>query len=215
MQINANISFKSRSNLIKDADYLRRTVNREFPVVAFSKAAHEARFEIPKIKSIMDFIIRKGNLLKEYRQDRHFVKSPFTFYKNILYSTTKEKIGACYEQSSLIELALRINGVKNCAKASLADTSGNLLNHCVVYVKTGTDPKKTIIIDPWLQDCGFLPEMMTKYKNEYKKYFKQPAQGEKIVLKAQKPQELTQEQLNYFKEKYPKLIISKKLFVEM
>ena len=210
MQINSNISFKSRSSLIKDADNLRRVVNREFPVVAYTKAANEAWPEILSIKRIMDFILKKNRTLMEYRQDRRYVKNPFTFYKNILYSATKEKLGTCFEQSSLVELALRMNGVKNCAKASLADTAGNLLNHSVVYIKTGNDPKKTIIIDPWLQDCGFFPEMMTKYKNEYKKYFKRPAQGEKIVLKPRTPQQLTDEQLNYFKEKYPELIVNKK-----
>lgn len=217
MQINpnnSNISFKSRSRLIKDADYLRRTVNREFPVVAYTKAAHEAAEKIPQIKKIMDFLKQKTRVLNSYREDRHFVKSPFTFYKNILYSTTKEKLGTCFEQSSLIELALRLNGVKNCGKASLADTAGNLLNHSVAYVKTGNDPKKTVIIDTWLQDCGFLPEMMSKYKNEYKRYFKNPAKGQEMVLITRKPQELTPEQTEYFKQKYPQLVLKNRLFAD-
>lgn len=72
MQINpnnTNISFKSRSSLIKDADYLRRTVNREFPVVAYTKAAHEAAEKIPQIKKIMDFLKQKTRVLNSYRED--------------------------------------------------------------------------------------------------------------------------------------------------
>ena len=65
MQINSNISFKSRNSFIKDADKLRRTVNREFPVVAVTKAAHEALDEVSSIKRFRDFITRKVNIIKD------------------------------------------------------------------------------------------------------------------------------------------------------
>lgn len=214
MQINSNISFKSRNSFIKDADKLRRTVNREFPVVAVTKAAHEALDEVSSIKRFRDFITRKVNIIKDYREDRRYVKNPFTFYKNILYSTSKEKLGMCYEQSSLIELALRMNGINNCSKASLVDASGNLLNHSVVCIRTSNNPKKTVVIDPWLQDCGYLPEMITKYKNEYSRYFAKNKTCSDIYLKQRKPQELTPEQIDYFKEKYPNLVLKQKLFMQ-
>ena len=212
MQINPVISFKSRNSLIKDADYLRRAVNRHFPVVAYSKAAHEAWPEFLLIKKFKEFILSKNKILLDYRQDRRYVKSPFTWYKNILYCISKEKIGACAEQSELIELALRINGIQNCGKASLVDSAGNFLNHSVAFIKTDNNSKKTIIIDPWLQDCGYIEEMLCKYRNEYAKYFKRPACGTGLKLVARPPKKLTPEQMEYFREKYPGLVIQKKLF---
>ena len=213
MQLSSDISFKSRSSLIKDADYIRRTVNRHFPVVLYTKAAHEYCGKLSGYKNIKNFILKKNEILKEYRKDRHYVKSPFVFYKEIIYCALKEKLGACFELSSLVELALRMNGVKNCTKASLVDSSGKLLNHSVVCIKNSDNLKKSIIIDPWLQDCGFLPEMLSKYKNEYARYLKTPQQGSIVEIKLNPARELTEEQLNYFRAKYPRLLTKPELLL--
>lgn len=219
MELNSNISFKSRNSLIKDAGQVCRAVRKNFPYISHAKAAKEASYDIIKQENITDFLVRRDTLLKEYREDRRFLRTPVKFYKEILYTAIKEKLAACYELSALAELILRMNGITNCGKASLVSKSGKRLNHCVTYLQTTEkyDPKKLIIIDSWLQDCGFLPEMLTKYKNQYSKYFNKIHPKDTIHLEANGFFPLNRQDIEYFKEKYPQLILDKKkepLFVK-
>lgn len=152
--------------------------------------------------------------MKTYREDRKFIKRTFNFYKEVLYSTIHEKVAACYELSVLAEMVLKMNGVKNCGKASLLSNTGERMNHCVTYVQLTEkfNPKKTIIIDPYLQDADFLPNMLKKYKNEYKKYFKNISDDTKLELNFIPERPLEKEEMDFLKKKYPNLILSNKLF---
>lgn len=214
MQTLSNISFKSRNSLVKDAGLVCRKVRTAFPYVSHAKAAHEASPEILKNKDIVNFILKREKTLKEYREDQRHIQKPFNRYKEILYCTIKEKLAACYDLSVLTELVLRLNGIKNCTKVSLTNAEGKLLNHSAVIVKTSNNPKKNIIIDPWLQDCGLESEMLTKYKSIYAKYFRKLSPNDKIELTLRPQEKLSQEEINYFKEKYPQLIINKELFTK-
>lgn len=213
---NSQPSFKSRCVTVKNAQDVCRAVRNNFPYVAYSKAAREASRDILKKENIFDYLVEKTKILKEYREDRQYLKNPFKFYKEILYSTFTEKLAACYELSALAEMILRMNGVKNCTKASLVSKSGKRMNHCVTYVQLSQkyDPKKVIIIDPFLQEADFLPNMLLKYKGQYKHCLNpiHPKDTITLCLKPEKP--LTDEEINILKEKYPQLIFKKELFKE-
>lgn len=207
--LNNNVSFKSRNNFIKDADLICRKVRTEFPYISHSIAAKSAPPKVTQQFKIVEFIKKRENILKEYREDRNFIRTPFKFYKEILHSTIKEKVAACYELSSLVELILRMNGINNCVKASLVSRSGKKLNHCVTCLKTGeTHPnKRFIIIDPWLQESDYLGEMIKKYKNQYASLFRKihPKDPIRLELKPTKP--LNVEEIEYFQAQYPNLVM--------
>lgn len=211
MELKNNISFKSRNALIKDAGTICRAVRKNFPYIAHAKAAKEASYDIINKENITDFIVKREKILQDYREDRKYLRTPIKFYKEILYCALQEKLAACYELSSLAELILRMNGITKCGKASLVSKSGIRLNHCVTYLQTTDkyDPKKLIIIDPWLQDCGFLPEMLTKYKNQYAKYFKKIHPKDTIHLEPKQQMPLEEKDIEYFKGRFPKLIFKK------
>lgn len=221
MQINSSskpssVNFKSRCASIKDAQDVCRAVRNNFPYMSYSKAACEASNDILKKPKIYAYIIKMNNLLKRYRADRQFITKPANFYKEVLYSTIKEKVAACYDLAVLGELILKMNGIKNCGKTGLVTKSGQKINHCVTYVQLSEkfDPKKMIIIDPWLQEVDFLPNMLVKYKNHFKGYLLKKNINEDIRCEFKKPWDLKEEELKYFKEKYPQLLFKKELFAK-
>lgn len=209
-------SFKARCASIKDAQMVYRVIRKQIPYVAHSKAVREASTELMHKKNIWDYLVRRTQTLLEYREDRAFLNNNFNFYKEILCCAFKEKIAVCYELSALTELVLRLNNIQRCAKASLVSKSGQKLNHCVTCVQLSAvfDPKKTIIIDSFLQDADFLPNMLTKYKNEYKRYLNKIDSCDDIMLDWKKECPLTENNYAYFKEKYPDLIINRQLFTD-
>lgn len=208
---NHSISFKSRNFLIRDADKVCRAVRSNFPYIAHGKAANEASVKILNKDSIIDYLVKREKILKDYREDRKYITKPFNFYKEILYSTINEKNAACYELASLAEMILRLNGISNCTKVSLVSKSGKRLNHCVLSVQTTDkyDPKKVIIIDPWLQTSGFLPEMLTKYKHQYGHYFKKTHPKDTVQIQAKPQRPLDEKDIEYLKNRFPKLIMDK------
>lgn len=215
MQIYGNIpSFKGRASSVKDAQDICRKVRNSFPYVAYSKAALNNPEIVENNPKLLDYILKKNNQIKEYREDRKYIKNSLNFYKEILYSTEHAKIAPCYELSALTEMILRLNGIKNCAKASLVTNKGQKLNHCVtcVFPEKTTNPNKVIVIDSFLQDADFLPNMITKYKNQYKKFFKQPKKGEKIELEVRNPIPLNIKAKEYLSTKYPQLLFKHSLF---
>ena len=213
MKINNNQpSFKSRNLSIKDAQQVCRIVRKTFPYVSYAKAAREASSSILHRENIFNFIINKEQKLKEFREDRLFFKNPFKFYNEVIYTAIKGKIASCAELSYLTEMILKMNGIKKCVKVSLISESGKNLNHCVVCLSKSQDPKKLIILDPWLQDAGYLHEMITKYKNEYSKYLKKFNKNEKVHLLFAQDKLLSNDDIKNLASKYPQLIFDEKFF---
>lgn len=207
-------NFKGRRADIKDAQDICRAVRNNFPYISYSKAACEASNKILKKEDIYNYIIKMNNTLKSYREDRQFIRTPFNFYKEVIYSTVKAKVAACYDLAVLAEMIMKMNGVKNCGKTGLITSNGDRINHCVAYVQLGKkfDAEKIIIIDPWLQEVDFLKNMHTKYNNQYRKYLTRKGVKDEIVFDFKKQWNLQEKEIEQLREKYPQLIFKKALF---
>lgn len=214
--ISTSPTFKGRSPVLKDADMVCRAVKNTFPSISPTKIYYDNAQCIENLPRFKNFIIRKSQILHQYREDRKFYKQPLTFYKEVVYSTEKEKVVNCGELATLAELAMRLNGIKNCGRASLYTRQGVNLDHKIAYIdlrKKGDsfDPLKIIIIDPWLGIVDYLKNMNLVYKKQNNKYFMM-TDKDILTLKPSKLLELSDEQINYFKEKLPDLVIKKQLF---
>lgn len=207
MNISNCINSYSRKNVLKEADKVARAVRNSFDYICMSKTVPEASAKILSQPRIRNFVLQKEKILKAYRQDRLFIKNPVNFYKDILYCANREKLASCFEQSSIAEIILQLNGVKNCTKASLVSSSGTRMNHCVTCViPEGTKKLKDIIvIDSWLQKAGYYNEMINLYKNNFARYFKKIPPTDNVKLEFHPKIKLSFDELKNLVDRYPQL----------
>ena len=203
---NSPISFKSKSSVVKDADWVCRSVNANFPAISTTWL----NFNLDTHKK-MHFISRIGEDIQKARNKNCSELVPFKFFKNMLNQVKQNKAGNCFEKAIIAELILKINGVNNCNRINLVTDNGKRnLNHCVLLVnfdKQNYYPslQKALIIDPWSGNSGYADIIFKKYETMYNKFFKLKP-DENIQFVPRNILDLGEQDINYFKENYPKLV---------
>lgn len=203
---NSPISFKSKSSVVKDADWVCRSVNANFPAISTTWL----NFNLDTHKK-MHFISRIGEDIQKARNKNCSELVPFNFFKNMLNQVKQNKAGNCFEKATIAELILKINGVNNCNRINLVTDNGKRnLNHCVLLVnfdKQNYYPslQKALIIDPWSGNSGYADIILKKYETMYNKFFKLKP-DENIQFVPRNILDLGEQDINYFKENYPKLV---------
>ena len=203
---NSQQSFQSKNSITKDADWVCRAVNTNFPAISTTWL----NFNLNPNKK-MFFISKVGENIQKSRNTNYSELMPFNFFKNMLSEVKQNKAGNCYEKATIAELILKINGVNNCNRINLVSDNGKRnLKHCVLLVnfdKQNYYPslQKTVIIDPWCGNSGYTDIIFKKYANMYNSFFKLKP-GENIQFIPRNTLNLGEEDINYFKENYPELV---------
>ena len=210
------ISFKARNSNIKEAQKVCRIIRKNFDYISPSKIEKEMPLSGYLDNRILKFLYKKKSQIYEQRTGGFFIRSKLKKCEEIIYNTLRNKVANCYELSTITEMLLKINGIKNCAKASLVTSKGKPIEHSVtcIFPKNPNNTKKIIIIDPWLQECGYIDEMMTKYKNQYKDYF-ETINNNELSIKINDSLKLKEKEIEKLTKKFKELKnfnINKKAF---
>ena len=203
---NKQISFNAKKTTLKDADWVCRSVNNNFPALSTTWL----NFNLENNNGI-SAISKIGKTIQDLRNANNSELFTFNFVKNLLESVKKNSAGNCYEKATIAELILRMNGIKNCKRINLvADDGRKNLEHCVSMVNFDTEnpypnPQKVVIIDPWSGVSGYADYIFKVYTNMFNRYFKL-GNDDQIQFVARYPLELTDEEIEYFKQRYPELV---------
>lgn len=213
-------SFNAKSSILKDADWVCRSVNKNFPALSNTWLNYNLHIKhANKINSISSI----GEKIHNARCNNNSELVPVNFLKKLLEQIRNDKVGNCYEKSTIAELILKVNGVKNCDRINLVTNDGKKnLNHTVLLVnfdKQNYYPSlhKLLIIDPWCGDSGYADTMLKKYANMFNVFFKLK-KGESIQFVKRHSLYLSDEDIKFFRKNYPELVFKSsdkhKLFTE-
>lgn len=169
MEINNvnNTPFCSRNQTIRYADDICRKTNIAFPKISGSKISYSPN--INKFKKLLKRVNKdiKKVLRKEtkklYIDSDNFLGEVIALIKPV----KKHKLGNCAESSHLGTIIAKLNGIEDCHPVKLFSTTGDDLDHMVVFV----NDKKPYIIDPWLGLADYVNNAISKYKNDYNDIF--------------------------------------------
>lgn len=200
-------NFTGTKIYLQDADWVCRKVKTAFPAISPNRLYFENPALFISNNKLSNFIREKGNILQQDRQDRKFLKSSFKFLKEIIYSVKDHKVAHCNELSAIAELVARINGIKNCCRLNMKDHDHTFLVIGQKPIENGLFQKNNFIVDPWLGISGHAEDVFMKFQNVYNRIFKF-YDGEDVSLRIKKPLLLSEDELTYFKDKYPELIFS-------
>ena len=139
----------------------------------------------------------------------------------ILNMLSNAKMGNCFEEAKVAELILLLNGIKNACTATLEARFAGKIEHILcVFNRDGSKfngviNKNTIVIDPWAQKADFATNMLKFYRNMCKEDFDIPI-DRKLDITPISKMELTEEEIEKIKEKYPQLLFKnlKRKFME-
>lgn len=214
-------SFNAKNSVLRDADWVCRSVNKNFP--ALSNTWLNYNFHLNNDNNI-NFISSIGEKIHSARCNNNSELIPIKFLKNLLEQIRDNKVGNCYEKSTIAELILKVNGVKNCDRINLVTNDGKInLNHTVLLVnfdKQNYYPslQKLVIIDPWCGASGYADIMLKKYANMFNDFFKLK-KVEDIQFVKRHSLDLSDEDIKFFKKNYPELVFKSsdkhKLFTEV
>ena len=199
------ITFSGRNKILRDADWVCRKVNSEFPSIMPNRLFYENPDMILKNPRIGEFLHKKNQQLTQNRKVISKLFEPFERFKALIETTKKYKVAQCSELSALAELVARINGVKYCQKFSIKDYDHAVLLVSDKPIKPTRIGENDIIIDPWLGISGSVGDVFRKYKHQYSKLFP-IGKNEVVSLIPAKPMELSRSQIEHFKDYFPKLI---------
>ena len=125
-------SFNAKNSVLRDADWVCRSVNKNFP--ALSNTWLNYNFHLNNDNNI-NFISSIGEKIHRARCNNNSEFIPIKFLKNLLEQIRDNKVGNCYEKSTIAELILKVNGVKNCDRINLVTNDGKKnLNHTDILV---------------------------------------------------------------------------------
>lgn len=204
-------SFTSRNSVIRDADWVMRKVNSEFPHFSPTKARIQYSDLFDKNIKLKEYVEDKNADLKAERFLNQCVFDRFKMLKNTIATMMDGRLGNCYEEATVADLILKMNGFKNSYRARfLTDFGTKKIDHTITFIDknpTGEyyNPHKLIIIDPWLGITDYADKIFKIYKTKYNNYFRM-SNSQEFDLQLKPDLNLTEEQLNYFRKKYPQLI---------
>lgn len=158
-----NTTFQSRNNTIRFADDIARRVNNCYPRISSSKVIYKkAAIKFPEFCE--EIILRTNNCMRFFKDKLYDTSNSFYDKIDAFIEPIKNyAIGNCGESAQLAAITAKINGIKNCHIANLCKPDGNDIDHMVLFV----NDEKPYIIDAWLGIADYVPNIISKYKNEY------------------------------------------------
>jgi len=206
-----NTNFQSRNSTIRFADDIARHVNKCYPRISASLT--DDFINIQAFRKLKKRLNRKTedllriDISESFNEADNFIGKILAFVKPV----KKYKLGNCGESAQLSVIVSKVNGLKNCFIASLKTKEGKDLDHSVLYV----NDKKPYIIDVWLGFADFVPNAISRYKNEFGFHFNMK-DDEKITFKELKSdytevlnQDFTKTQINKIKKIFPEQFIKR------
>ena len=212
---NNNYCFKSRNQVIRNADDLARHVNKLFPRASVTKAYCYDNYDNSRFNTC-------SNTCKNLRKLRNVTdsickskKSNFNKCSRFIEAIKKYFAGNCGESAFLAKIAAELNGIKNAKIASLY-VEGERLDHSIVYV----DGKKPYIIDCWLGFADYVQNAKERYVTEFRQFIvdeeKYPNFEPRYMYfvtkkshNAFKSMRFSDKNIKELKEKYPEFILEK------
>ena len=213
MQINPlnNTTFQSRNSTIRFADDIARHVNKCYPRISASLT--DDFINIQAFRKFKKRLNRKTedllrtDISESFNEADNFIGKILAFVKPV----KKYKLGNCGESAQLSAIVAKVNGLKDCFIASLITKEGKDLDHSVLYIKA----KKPYIIDTWLGFADYVPNAISRYKNEFGFHF-DIKEGEDMTFKELKSdyteilnQDFTKTQINKIKKIFPEQLIKR------
>ncbi len=174
--INNKVSFTGTKQLLRDADWICRKTTSAFPMISPTKIYFSNPDKIVKNPKFTKFLWEKSMQIQNDRKDRYFLKSPFKFLLEVLYSVSVHKVGNCAEATSLAGMIAKMNGVENCYRISLTDLNEcSKIDHTALLITKKPiknriiNSKESLIIDPWLGISGRAADVLSRYESEFHK----------------------------------------------
>lgn len=174
-----NIHFTSRNRTIRFADDVARRVNKCFPRVSPTLVQdwHVVQKNKKHLRKFIRGIDEKIDDMREYKDKLFFYAQSVVGKMCAFTKAVKEhRVGNCGESAQLGAIVAKVNGIRNAYLAELQTKRGKDLDHMVVYV----DDEKPYIIDPWFGIADYVPNMMQRYKSEYRHHFDLPKKRDNI-----------------------------------
>ena len=214
---NNNYCFKSRNQVIRNADDLARHVNKLFPRASVTKAYCYDNYDNSRFSY---YCSNTGKNLRKLRNVTDSIckskKSNFNKCSRFIEAMKKYMSGNCGESAFLAKIAAEINGIKNAKLAGLYGY-GERLDHSVVYVAD----KKPYIIDCWLGFADYVQNAKERYVTEFRQFIVdeekypnfEPRYMYFVTKKSQnafKSMHFSKKNIQELKEKYPEFILEKK-----
>lgn len=156
-------SFNAKNSVLKDADWVCRSVNKNFPALSNTWLNYNLHI---KHANKINLISSIGEKIYNARCNNNSELVPVKFLKKLLEQVRDNKVGNCYEKATIADLILKVNGVNNCDRINLVTNDGQKnLHHTVLLVnfdKQNYYPslQKLVIIDPWCGDSGYADIML-------------------------------------------------------
>ncbi len=206
-----NTNFQSRNSTIRFADDVARHVNKCYPRISSSLTDDFVNINAfrkfkKRINADTEYLLRT-DISDEFADAENFIGKILAFVKPV----KKYKLGNCGESAQLSAIVAKVNGLKDCYISSLVTKNGKDLDHSVLYV----NDKKPYIIDAWLGFADFVPNALSKYKNEFEFHF-DIKEGEKMTFKKLETdytdvlnKDFTKTQINKIKKIFPEQFIKR------
>ena len=182
ISIKNNVNFYGRCPEIRAGGDVCRIIKSQFP-----------SYSVSKLNKRIDLLHQKGILtgskysrtvdwwgdktaLRTYKLNRAIQHFDYKVYLDTIRFIKNTKIADCGQLADLAAFILKLNGYKP-AIAYINLSGGQKLDHALCVFNKNNKPikeitKGTIILDPWLGECDFAPNILKKYKEEYNGYFK-------------------------------------------
>lgn len=211
-----SVNFTARNLTVQQADNIARKVNKCFHHI--SPTLVEDWHVVNKDKRKMrGFIKRLDDSVEEMRdyKEQLFNDAESAVERMLAFMTPvkKYKFANCGDCAQIAAIVAKVNGIRNAHLAEVYTKRGKDLDHMVVYV----DDEKPYIIDAWLGIADYVPNMMQKYKSEYRKHFDLPPIRDGIkFIKTEDDcfsdainEDLSRRQKNKLLKFYPEILIRK------
>ena len=206
-----NINFQSRNKTIRFADDVARHVNKCYPRISSSLTDDFVNINAfrkfkKRINAETEYLLR-ADISEGFNEAENFIGKILAFVKPV----KKYRRGNCGESAQLSAIVAKVNGLKDCYISSLVTKKGKDLDHSVLYVKD----KKPYIIDAWLGFADFVPNALSRYKNEFGFHF-DIKEGEKLALEKLETDftdvlnaDFSKSQINKIKKIFPEQFIKR------
>ncbi len=211
LSVSDNVNFKSRNETIRFADSIMRKVKENYPVISATRVDC-FQYVYPSYNLEVILHGRCNTMRKEAVLNFYNAETSYEKILSYVLPIKKYHIANCGEFGLLSAIASKVNGLKNCYPAIIKTSEGKTLDHVALYVKD----KNPYIIDSWLGFADYVPNAVTRYKNEFYRFFDDFQRNDELVFVKQNNQycnyinEITSdEQINTLKILFPELIINK------
>lgn len=221
-------NFGAKNASIRKADKISRLVNKEFPTISSSKLVNYKSINKTKqSKNTLEYIGDMISNLRDYYLSNNLEETQI----KLLMGLKKIKIGNCFEKTHATNIALKMNGYKDVKTVSLYalnTKTGKIrdLDHIVSAINMDLPKnykywdgrekiskenfikpnKKTILVDTWAGIVDNITSMQAHYKSDIR-LDRKLNPDEKLVFLAGDSVELSKDNLDYFKLKYPNLLL--------